>query len=190
VILILAVIAGLAAGLAMVRLTNRVYRPIRLAQLWVIVVAFIPQIFAFYLPFTRDIIPQKLAEVCLLSSLAGLLIFIWLNRKYKELWVAGVGLAANLLVITANGGLMPITSVSVGAIYPWISAEQALVGNRLGWSKDIILHSADTRFALLSDCILLPRWFPWKFAFSLGDVLIAIGVFWLLWNCAIERGSE
>jgi hypothetical protein len=190
VILIFAVIVGLAAGLVRAALAGRRYRPVHLAHFWIVISVFIPQIIAFYLPFTREIIPLELAEICLSVSLVGLLLFVWLNRKYVELWVVGIGLVANLFVIAANGGLMPITPSSVLAIYPWINLDQALLGSRLGWSKNIILNTANTRFAFLSDCVLLPRWVPWKFAFSPGDVLIAVGVFWLLWNCANERESD
>jgi hypothetical protein len=111
-----------------------------------------------------------------------LLAFVWLNRKQPGLWVLGLGLVANLLVIVANGGLMPITPDTVATLYPGLSLDNALVGSRLGWSKNIVLPEIATNFSFLSDCITLPTWFPWQYAFSPGDVLIATGVFWLLWT--------
>ena len=171
-------------------LAGRSYRPAALGHIWLVMAAFLPQILAFYLPATRETIPPWLAEVCLVCSQAGLLTFVWLNRKHKELWVAGGGLTANLLVISANKGLMPITPASVAALYSGMTLDEGMVGSRLGWSKNIVLPGAGTHLAFLSDCILLPGWSPWKYAFSLGDVLIAIGVFWLLWSGSDKRKRE
>lgn len=189
-ILLLAILAGLSAGLVRAYLAGRSYRPAALRHIWLVMAAFLPQILAFYLPATREAIPPWLAGTCLVSSQAGLLAFVWLNRKHKELWVAGGGLAANLLVIAANGGLMPITMASVAALYPSLSLDAGLVGSRLGWSKNIILTEAGTNLAFLSDCILLPGWIPWRYAFSVGDVLIAAGAFWLLWSGGARHKSE
>ncbi len=49
------------------------------------------------------------------------------------------------------------------------------IGSRLGYSKDFIMTIADTNFVFLSDVITLPQWFPYKFAFSLGDIFISTG---------------
>jgi len=52
-------------------------------------------------------------------------------------------------------------------------------GSRFG-AKDILLHPQNTRFEWLADRFLLPTWFPYQAAFSLGDVFIALGIFYLL----------
>ena len=189
-ILLLAILVGLSAGLVRAYLAGHRYQPAPLRHIWLVIAAFLPQILAFYLPATREAIPPWLARACLVSSQVGLLAFMWLNRKQKELWVVGGGLAANLIVIAANGGLMPITPASVAALYPGINLDEGMVGSRLGWSKNIVLQGAGTHLAFLSDCILLPGWVPWRFAFSLGDVLIAAGVFWLLWSGSDKRKRE
>jgi len=190
VILLLAILVGLLAGLVRAYLAGHRYQPAPLGHIWLVLAAFLPQILAFYLPATREAIPLWLAGACLVSSQAGLLVFMWLNRKHMELWVIGGGLAANLLVIVANGGLMPITPASVAVLYPGITFDEGLIGSRLGWSKNIVLPAAGTHLAFLSDCILLPGWIPWRYAFSLGDVLIAVGVFWLLWSGGARHKSE
>jgi len=189
VILLLAILAGLLAGPVRVYFSGERYQPAPLKHTWLAIAAVLPQIMAFYLPATREVIPTYLASACLVSSQIGLMGFVWLNRRHKELWVVGGGLAANLLVIAANGGLMPITPASVAALYPGITFGGGLVGSQLGWSKNIVLQGAGTHFAFLSDCILLPGWIPWKYAFSAGDLLIALGVFWLLCNGDARRKS-
>lgn len=189
-ILLLAILAGLSAGLVRAYLAGRSYRPAAIGHIWLVMAAFLPQILAFYLPATREVIPPWLAGACLVSSLVGLLGFVWLNRKHMELWVIGGGLVANLLVIATNKGLMPITPASVAVLYPGITLDEGMIGSRLGWSKNIVLPGAGTHLAFLSDCLLLPGWIPWRYAFSLGDVLIAAGVFWLLWRGGARHKSE
>jgi hypothetical protein len=180
-VLIFAILLGISSGLLRAFLEGHSYRPARLSHTWLLVAAFLPQILAFYLPATRLAIPAWLASLCLVSSQIGILAFVWLNRKLPGLWVLALGLAANLLVIATNGGLMPITPAVVAVLYPGLMPGDSLAGSRLGWSKNIILSETSTNFSSLSDCITLPAWFPWQYAFSPGDILIAAGVFWLLW---------
>ena len=181
-ILTIAVLTGLAAGMLRAYLGRRSYRPAELRHLWLVILAILPQVLAFYWPATRGAFPGWLSGVCLVSSLIGLLAFVWLNRQHKELWLAGLGLAANLVVIVANGGWMPISPATAAALYPGAGVGYGLLGSRLGWSKNIVLAKGSMQLGFLSDCLLVPGWVPWKYAFSVGDVLIAIGVFWLLWR--------
>jgi hypothetical protein len=191
VILLLAILAGVLVGLVRAKHSHQIYQPIPLKHFWLLIAAFLPQVLAFYLPITREVIPEWLAKAYLVSSQVGLLVFVWLNRKLPGMWILGIGLATNLLVIAANGGLMPISSTTVAELYPHLSKEAGLVGSRLGWSKNIVLPASGTHFAFFSDCILLPlRWIPWRYAFSLGDVLISMGVFWLLWAGGSKRVCE
>jgi hypothetical protein len=90
----------------------------------------------------------------------------------------GLGLTLNLLVISLNGGLMPISPEMVGRFE--LRPDSWEIGSRLGSGKDIVLPIAETRLWILSDRFFLPMpsWAAYPVAFSLGDVLIAIGAFW------------
>lgn len=94
----------------------------------------------------------------------------------------GLGLALNLLVILLNRGFMPIRPEAIRFLAPNAPASAWQVGKRVVFTKNIALTTADTQLWWLSDWFLLPNWLPDRVAFSLGDVLIAIGAFWFLWS--------
>jgi hypothetical protein len=182
-ILLAAVVVGLIAGLARARIQRLPYQAPELKWLWLVFIAFFIQWLAFRLPVSWMHLNSKWAAVALVGSQIALLAFAWANRKQPAFWLLGIGLLLNLVVIIANGGLMPITPETVAHL---TKAEPGLiwkVGERLGTGKDIVLNAEATRLWFLSDrFLLLPDGFDFQVAFSLGDVLIAGGAFWLLFS--------
>jgi hypothetical protein len=182
-ILLGSVVVGLVAGLARARIQRLPYQAPELKLLWLVFLAFIMQWLAFRLPVSWMHLNSKWAAAALVSSQIALLVFAWANRKQPAFWLLGIGLLLNLVVIVANGGLMPITPETVAHL---TKAEPGLiwqVGERLGTGKDIVLNAEATRLWFLSDrFLLLPDGLDYQVAFSLGDVLIAGGAFWLLFS--------
>jgi hypothetical protein len=39
----------------------------------------------------------------------------------------------------------------------------------------------------LSDRFLVPQWSPYRVTFSLGDIFISLGAFWLLWRLVDKK---
>jgi hypothetical protein len=150
--------------------------------LWLVPIAFLPQLFAFQLPATQKLIPDNLAALGLVISQLLLLVFAWANRNQPGFWMLGLGLLLNLAVIALNGGLMPISPETVTRLAPNAPPEAWHVGERLGTGKDIVIPEADMHLSWLADRFLLPDWTPYRVAFSLGDVFISVGAFWLLWS--------
>jgi hypothetical protein len=183
-ILLLAVIFGLIMGLLRARLGGRRLAPPRLRFEWLVLVAFAPQWFAFFLPATRELLADRFVAISLVSSQVLMLGFVLLNRRQPGFWALGLGLTLNLLVIAFNGGMMPISPETVARLAADGSPIAFQVGQRLGTGKDIVLPATSTRLWWLSDHFLLPAWFPYpeRIAFSIGDLFIAGGAFWLLWT--------
>jgi len=183
-ILLLAIIAGLLFATIRAWYGKRSFLIPDLRAVWLVITAFAPQWLAFYLPLTRRLVTKELAAGALTTSQLLLLFFVWFNRKQSGFWILGVGLILNLAVIGLNGGLMPITPETLGRMVPDRPIGSWLIGSRVGNAKDVVLPTQQTRLAWLSDRFLLPRWFPYQAAFSAGDVFIAIGAFWWLWESA------
>jgi hypothetical protein len=180
VVLLLAVLIGLLAGLLRARLQGRHFLIPELRFSWLALLAFVPQLMAFQIPAARRYISDSAAGICLIASLVLLLFFVWTNISTRGFWLLGVGLILNLSVILANQGWMPISPHTASQLTDDRSAVEWKSGERFGNSKDKILPVEDTYLSLLSDRLLLPDWFPYRAAFSPGDLFIALGVFWLL----------
>jgi hypothetical protein len=181
-ILLLAVVAGIIAGLARASRGQRQLQPLGLQHGWLVIVAFIPQLIAFQLPFTSANIPDDVARVALVSSQAVLIAFAWLNRKAPGFWALGLGLLLNFTVIVLNGGLMPISPEIIAHFGVDASSGLYQVGERLGNEKDILLPISETRLWWLSDRFVPPTWIPYRVAFSIGDIFIGVGSFLLFWS--------
>lgn len=181
-ILLAAVIAGLLAGLIRARYGKRPYQPYNMRFAWLVLVAIFPQWLVFTLPATRSLIPDTVASVTLVLSQIILLGFAWLNRRTPGFWLLGLGLVMNLAVIAANGGFMPISPETVRWLIPDTPEGTWKIGERLGTGKDIVLLIEDTKLFFLSDRFRTADNPYYRVAFSAGDVVIALGAFWLLWS--------
>ncbi|MCQ3936790.1 MAG: hypothetical protein DPW18_07050 [Chloroflexi bacterium] len=178
-ILLVAVLAGLLVGMGRARLNGQLYQTPALQHLWLVFVAFLPQFVILYIPAARQQTPDLWAAVFLTASQLLLLTFAWLNRALPGMKILLIGAALNFAVMAANGGFMPISPQTASRLIPEEAVADIPTGERFG-TKDILLPPEDTLFEGLADRFLPPAWFPYQVAFSLGDVFLAIGVFWLL----------
>jgi hypothetical protein len=104
----------------------------------------------------------------ILVSFVFLLIVIVANKDRKGMWLAGLGVTMNFVVIALNGG-MPVLE---GAVVVASGFESGL--NVIGDMKHVPLDEG-TRLAFLADVIPL-RLAGQGQVLSLGDVFLAVGI--------------
>ncbi len=180
-ILLLAIIIGLLAGVSRAWLGDRKLAGPTLRFLWIVPLAFFPQFIAFQFPTTRSG-AESWIPVALIGSLIFLLIFVAFNVRQPGFWLLGLGLFLNLTVIARNGGWMPISPETIALLMPNAAPGSYQIGERLGITKDKVLSPSQTNLGFLSDRFILPSWSPYQVAFSIGDVMIALGAIWFLWS--------
>lgn len=178
-ILLIAVLAGFTTGMVVMWARRQSYRPPDLQYLWLVFLAYLPQFAIIYIPGIRQQVSDLWAAIHLTASQLLLLGFAWLNRKLPGMLILLIGAALNFAVMTANGGFMPISPQTASRIFTREELNEISLGERIG-IKDILLEPQDTRFEILADRFLPPAWSSYQAAFSLGDVFLAVGVFWLL----------
>jgi hypothetical protein len=105
--------------------------------------------------------PVHLATYVLIGA------FVWVNRRLPGIVIMAAGGGANAAAIFANGGVMParpgaLTTAGMPAEKAGEFANSAVVdGSALSW---------------LGDVFAIPASWPASNVFSVGDVLIAIGL--------------
>jgi hypothetical protein len=94
------------------------------------------------------------------------LVFVAVLRNIQVPGVALIALGAgcNLAAIVANGGWMPADPHALAAIG----------GQSDGYTNSIVV--ADPALGPLTDIFALPAWLPLANVFSIGDVLIGVGI--------------
>ena len=155
------VLAALTVPLAGGRLGALV--EVRLRHGWAIFAALGLEIAAMELPG----LPDRLRAALLVLAYPVGAVFLAANRRVPGIPLAALGAALNLLAIAANGGVMPASAAAVA---------RAGLADDPGFQNSAVL--ADPRLAFLGDVFAVPASWPLSNVFSVGDVLIAVGLAW------------
>lgn len=121
------------------------------------------------------------APIVVILSYTGSLALslIWLGRN---LVIAGVPVAllgglSNFLAIVVNGGYMPIEAGLLARIRSADYVRELAAGQVTSNSS---LANSHTQLRWLTDVILIPPPWPSPTVLSIGDLLIAAGIVWLI----------
>lgn len=99
------------------------------------------------------------------ASTALVFFVLLVNIRITGLPIVALGAACNFIAIMANGGYMPASAAALSAAGRSPAA---------GYSNSVIV--ADPVLAPLTDLFALPVWLPFSNVFSVGDVLIGVGI--------------
>jgi len=165
--LILAIIVGRLAGGRFQRLGDIGLRVPWLFVAAVVVRDLLPVAGASGWAAARTFVPafQVVGYLLLIVALAY-------NLRWREIWVAALGVGLNFLVIAANGGRMPADLALVRSIG---SQDKAVLVEHGLWPTHVAVGPT-TRLPFLADVLALRRPYPRPHVFSIGDVLITVGV--------------
>ena len=119
---------------------------------------------------------QILHEGVHVASYALLGACVWVNRRIPGVWLIGLGGALNLVAILANGGVMPIDPDLV---------VRAVQRGGEGFVNSGVVE--DARLAFLGDVFATPRSWPLANVYSVGDVIIVLGIVILLHRVSGSR---
>jgi hypothetical protein len=102
---------------------------------------------------------------------------VWLNQRLPGMRIVLAGITLNLIVITANGGYMPVLPEALAQIGYGDGAYQMQPGSIVLGSKDVVLPTQQAPLWMLGDVLVIPEPFPRPTAMSIGDMFLAVGVF-------------
>jgi hypothetical protein len=163
VFILYAVLIGLLVGfLAGGRLAG--LADLHLRWSWVILGGLFVQVILFSEPVSARI--GALGPPIYVASTGVVIVAILANRAIRGMLVVAAGAACNLAAIVANGGYMP-----AGA-----EAAAALGGRPDSATYSNSIYIPDPALAPLTDIFALPEWVPFANVFSIGDVVIGIGI--------------
>ncbi len=104
--------------------------------------------------------------------------FLYKNRSVPGMKIILFGTLMNFTVIVLNGGYMPVDP-SLGMLYGFEHSLTALENGRI-FAHELI--GSETVLRVLSDVIMIPPPWPFPKTISIGDVLIDIGAFLLIFK--------
>ena len=178
--IVLGLLLGLRSG---GRITNLAY--VQLRWIWLLLAAVIVRFVTEALLNQGVDIVEALRVPLLTGGFALLLAGLWVNRGYPGIGLAFVGIVLNAVVITINGGFMPIWQTALDAAQ-FVPADvtSALHVVVAGSAEDFLL-----RGLILGDVIPIPIPFVQNVA-SLGDLFLTLGLGFFLFAAVVRVPSQ
>jgi hypothetical protein len=140
---------------------------IELRAWWLLFLALAMQVSTRFLPDDREW--EWVGVTMVLVSFALLMVLVILNRSKPGMWLAGLGVLMNFLVISVNGG-MPVLAGAAEVASGFTLSQPDLTGS----FKHILLDDS-SRLTFFADVIPL-RLIGIGEVISLGDIFLAMGL--------------
>lgn len=155
---------------------------LRLKAGWVFPLLLLVQLVIFYLQ----------GKFALLASMNGILfmavyvtgmIFLWLNRHHPGFTLILIGVLLNFLAMAVNGGRMPVSLTASTILGPYY---MELLSSGEVISKHVMMDTS-TRLPFLGDIIPLSSPYPRTQVISIGDVIMNLGIFFLIQHLMVPK---
>jgi len=140
----------------------------------IVVVGFVVQV-ALFTP-AGSALAGDLGPPIYVASTAAVFVAVLRNLRTAGMPVVALGALSNLVAITANGGVMPTTREALAAAGldgPGTATNSAIVANPV--------------FQPLTDIFAIPAGVPLANVFSVGDVLIGLGIVLIVAAAMVRR---
>ena len=147
---------------------------VRIRWIWLAVVAFAIQVMLVTVVPDGDGAVHRILHLGT-YALAGACLLRNLDLRF--VWLVGVGGLLNLIAIAANGGVMPARRGALETAGLDVQSGQFA-------NSDFV---SDARVAFLGDVFAVPAGWPGANVFSVGDVLMLLGVFLAIHAAAGSR---
>jgi len=155
----LGVVLGLLLGGHLERLGS-----LRFAWPWLAIAGLAVQVLLFS-PALADRIPADAGAAIYVASTAAVLLAVLRNVRVPGMALVALGAASNLAAVVANGGVMPTTEIALAT---------AGLAPTEAFSNSAVLPGP--RLAPLTDIFAIPAGLPLANVFSVGDLLIGLGI--------------
>jgi Family of unknown function (DUF5317) len=163
VFILYAVPIGVALGYLIGGRLDRLGR-LRFEWAWLAIVGLVVQIILFS-PLLTAVADAVVGAAVYVASTAAVLVAVLRNIGVPGMPLVWLGAASNLAAVIANGGIMPTTNEALAT---------AGLEPVTGLSNSAVI--ANPALGPLTDIFALPAWFPLANVFSIGDVLIGVGI--------------
>jgi hypothetical protein len=157
-----ALVLGLALGLLLGGQPSRLGE-LRIRFAWLCILGLVIQLLLF-----SDAVTERIGDLGVpiyVVSTFAVAAAVAANYRIPGMAIVALGAFSNLAAIVANGGYMPTTAEALAATG---------FTERTVYSNSALL--ADPKLPWLTDIFAMPRWLPAHNVFSIGDVLIGVGV--------------
>ena len=137
---------------------------LRVKAVWTAVTAIALQV--VIISVLERVITHSLGSGLHLLSLGLAASFVIANRRIRGLWVVGLGGLLNVIAIAANHGVMPASAAAMHTA-------------GLATTPDEFVNSgavSHPKLAFLGDVFAWPKPLPLANVFSIGDVLLVVGI--------------
>ncbi|MBC7327627.1 DUF5317 domain-containing protein [bacterium] len=170
---------------------------LHLRAFYLLYLAFFLQLLAFILHYRLKSSDLFLVPFLYTISFVPLILWTIFNRHYWEMWLLAFGLILNFLVISINGGKMPIYRPAL----QYIRAEEKFVSAmKKGGYYRYKLSEGNEPLFFLSDYIPWPPRFildnidlyilPRRNVFSPGDLIMSLGICFLIQRGMLIKDEE